>query len=124
MTMMSIYSHIMLIDNYLNYMSINFQIIATRSPSIEASPLHIESKRPKFDDNQSVSSNRSWLVEKPKQKVTTYSKTRAQQWIGMGPSVNLDTLSAKKHAAKSRAVVAPKQVFVVVRKRNRLRNND
>ncbi|XP_072026876.1 uncharacterized protein [Amphiura filiformis] len=53
-------------------------------------------KRSKLDDTQSVISNRSWLIEKTKQKVSTYSKNRAQQWIGVGPLVNLDTVSAKK----------------------------
>lgn len=62
------------------------------------------------DEAQSTISNRSWLIEKPKQKVSTYSKTRAQQWIGVGPPMNLDTVSAKKKPAKARTGGVNKQV--------------
>ena len=62
------------------------------------------------DDAQSTISNRSWLIEKPKQKVSTYSKMRAQQWIGVGPPVNLDTVSAKKKPVRACTGGATKQV--------------
>ncbi len=65
----------------------------------------------KFDDSQSAITNRSWLIEKPKQKVSTYSKTCAEQWIGIGPPVKLDTVSVKKKPKpKARPAEAVSQV--------------
>ncbi|XP_033644872.1 serine/arginine repetitive matrix protein 2-like isoform X2 [Asterias rubens] len=54
-------------------------------------------------------SERSWLTEKPKQKVSTYSKNPNQQWVTSTSMLQLDTVKKPKRQAEKRTKLPPNQ---------------
>ncbi|XP_071807288.1 LOW QUALITY PROTEIN: uncharacterized protein [Asterias amurensis] len=54
-------------------------------------------------------SERSWLTEKPKQKVSTYSKNPNQQWVTSTSMLQLDTVKKPKRQTEKRTKLPPNQ---------------
>ncbi|XP_038057805.1 uncharacterized protein LOC119729273 [Patiria miniata] len=75
------------------------------SGAISPEPLpHSSKKRTESD----AVSERSWLAEKPKQKVTTYSKTQSKTWVPQPYMVNPET-TFKKQPRQRREKLKRKQ---------------